>query len=93
MIKQYHYYLVDVLAEKIIGSFFASSDEMAVRVLRNFDTSKAKLTWNDVEVLKDVHSFNEYESVSELRSLSKKDVVEFDLTPVVQMELDLEEVK
>lgn len=77
MIKQYRYYVIDDVAEKIIGSFFASSDDMATRVLRGFDVSKAKLTWNDVSVLKDPNGINEYESLSELRSLKKHQIVDF----------------
>lgn len=87
MIKQFRYYLVDAVAEKIIGSFFASSDDMANRVLRGFDVSKAKLTWNDVVVLKDPFGINEYESVSELNSLKKGQIMNFDLSDVVNGQL------
>lgn len=91
MVRQYRYYLIDTVAEKIIGSFFASSDEMAIRVLKGFDVNKAKLTWNDVEVIKDLNCMNEYESLSELRSLSKKLVSGLDLTPVLQTDFVFEE--
>lgn len=87
MIKQCRFYVIDSVAEKIIGSFFASSYDMAVRILRGFDVSKAKLTWNDIQVLQDPHSITEYESVSELRSLKKGQIVNFDLTDVVNCSL------
>lgn len=83
MIKQYRFYVVDSIAEKVIGSFFASSDEMAVRVLKGFDVSKAKLTWEDIEVYKDPLFVNEYESLSEIKSLKKNQILNFDLTDVV----------
>lgn len=83
MIKQFRYYLVDSVAEKIIGSFFASSDSMAVRILKGFDVEKAKLTWNDVVVFKDPYGINEYESFSEIRSLKKGQIVDFPLDDVV----------
>lgn len=87
MVKQYRYYVVDSVAEKIIGSFFASSDDMAVRVLKGFDVSKAKLTWNDIEVYKDPFFSTEYESLSEIKSLKKNQIIDFDLTDVVNGQL------
>lgn len=87
MIKQYRYYLIDDVAEKILGTFFASSDLMATRILRGFDVNKAKLTWNDVSVLKDPNGINEYESISELRSLKKGQIVGFPLDDVVNGQL------
>lgn len=83
MIKQYRYYVIDSVAEKIIGSFFASSDDMAVRILRGFDVAKAKLTWNDIDVYKDPNYLVEYESLSEIRSLKKGQIVGFPLDDVV----------
>lgn len=83
MIKQFRFYVVDSVAEKIIGSFFASSDDMAVRVLKGFDVSKAKLTWSDVQVFKDPNFILEYESLSEINSLKKGQILNFDLTDVV----------
>lgn len=87
MIIQYRYYVVDFISEKIIGSFFASSYNMAVRILRNFDLEKAKLTWNDILVFKDPNGIKEYESLSELRSLKKGDIVDFKLDDVVNGQL------
>lgn len=91
MTKQFRFYVVDQVAEKIMGSFFASSDDMAVRVLRGFDVSKAKLTWNDIRVFKDPNYILEYESLSEINSLKKGQILDFDLTDVVNG--DLFEVK
>lgn len=87
MIKQFRFYLVDSVAEKIIGSFFASSDNMAVRILKGFDIEKAKLSWNDVEVFKDPFFVNEYESLSEIRSLKKGQMLSFPLDDVVNGQL------
>lgn len=83
MIKQYRYYVVDSVAEKIIGGFFASSDDMANRVLRAFDVNKAKLTWEDIEVYKDPCFHVEYETLSEIKSLKKSQIVNYPLTDVV----------
>ena len=87
MIKQYRYYVVDSVAEKIFGSFFASSDDMANRVLRSIDLSKAKLTWDDIEVYKDPNFITEYESLSEIRSLKKGQMIGFPLIDVVNGQL------
>lgn len=93
MIKQFRYYLIDSVAEKILGSFFASSDDMAYRILKGFDVNKAKLSWFDIEVLKDVSFIYEYESLSELRSISKKLISGLDLTPVVNSSSNFEDIK
>ena len=87
MIKQYRYYVIDSVAEKIIGSFFASSDDMAVRVLKGFDIKKAKLTWEDIKVYKDPCFISEYESLSEIHSLKKGQIVGFPLDDVVNGQL------
>lgn len=93
MIKQFRYYVVDSVAEKFIGSFFASSHIMAVRILKTFDVSKAKLTWDDIEVYMDPNPVVEYETVSELRSLKKGQIVGVPLDDVVNGSLFIEDDK
>lgn len=87
MLKQFRYYVVDSVTEKIIASFFASSYDMAVRVLKNFDVSKAKLTWEDVLVFRDPNGICEYESFSEICSLKKGQIESFKLDDVVTGDL------
>lgn len=73
MFKNYTYYIIDKVAETIVGAFNAKSDMMASRMMKNFDYDKAKLTPDDIEVYRDPMAVLVYETYDDvMNSIGKK---------------------
>lgn len=91
MQKSNRYYVVDKVAEVIIGSFTAINDMMAQKIMKGFDFDKAKLTPEEIFVLKDPKDLFTFETFNEV--ISNKTMITMDLTFLVQPSLIEDEVE
>lgn len=67
MYINYIYYILDIVSETIIGSFFAKSDVMANKIMKGFDYKKANLDPSDIEVYRDPVKHQVFETFEEVR--------------------------
>lgn len=90
MYTNYKYYVLDTVSETIIGSFWAKSDAMARKILSGFDFQKARLSIEDVLLMKDPTSFKDLETYTEV---VEHDMFEIDITSLIQKDLPFEDKK
>jgi hypothetical protein len=66
MTKNFLFYILDKVSETIIGTFWAKSEAMAIRLMKAFDYKKANLDPNDVVVYVDPCFQNVNETYTEV---------------------------
>lgn len=67
MYSNFVYYILDIVSETIIGSFFAKSEAMANKIMKGFDFKKANLDSSEIEVYRDPVKHQVFETFEEVK--------------------------